>query len=219
MSQSQDISIFEKASVNELSSYTVTQKSKFQAKIDITGLNNIDEYIPTDFEQMKKIFWRKDNSEKIAILNGLFWRIIKCKDLKSRRMNIIGILIHDLLGIEVGNIDELLTSRQLMTPTLRLLNALAMDKYARSVIFSNTNIFRDILALVNSCDDVCLKYIIIMIEYLSAENSLKMNLLSNDIINILISLLGNDKVSKNEVIVENIVATLLNLTSKEEALK
>ena len=54
---------------------------------------------------MKKIFWRKDNSEKITILNGLFWRIIKCKDLKSRRMNIIGILIHDLLGIELGNID------------------------------------------------------------------------------------------------------------------
>ena len=49
MSQSQDISIFEKASVNELSSYTVTQKSKTAIKVDITGLNNIDEYIPTDF--------------------------------------------------------------------------------------------------------------------------------------------------------------------------
>ena len=94
-----------------------------------------------------------------------------------------------------------------------------MDKYARSVIFTNTNIFRDILALVTSCDDVSLKYIIIMIEYLSAENSLKSNLLSNDIINILVNLLRNDKISKNEVIVENIVATLLNLTSKEEALK
>lgn len=119
----------------------------------MTGFINLEEYLPTNFEEMKRNFWKKDTNEKIIILNGLFWRVAKCKDLKSRRMNIIGILSHDLLGVQSGSIDELLAARQLMKPTLRLLNAISMDKYGRWVIFTNTHMYRDILALVNSCSD------------------------------------------------------------------
>ena len=113
---------------------------------------------------MKRMFWKKDHLEKATILNALFWRIAKCKDVKSRRMNIIGILSNDLLGLQSADIDELLTSRQLMKPTLRLINAMTMDKYGRNLIFKNTNIYRDILALIGSCsDETSLQYIIIIL--------------------------------------------------------
>ena len=144
---------------------------------------------------MKKTFWKKDNLEKVMILNGLFWRIAKCKDTKSRRMNIMGILNNDFLCLQSANIDELLASRQLMKPTLRLINAMTMDKYGRSLIFTNTTMYRDILALVGNCsDESCLQYIIIIIEHLSAEGYFKRDLLNNDIIGIYVTLLRDEKI-------------------------
>lgn len=95
-----------------------------------------------------------------------------------------------------------------------------MDKYGRWVIFTNTHMYRDIFALVTSCrDEACLQHIMIIIEFLSAESAFKKDLLSNDIVSILIGLLWEDSIARNEVIVENIVATLLNLTDSEEGIK
>ena len=102
----------------------------------------------------------------------------------------MGILNNDFLCLQSANIDELLASRQLMKPTLRLINAMTMDKYGRSLLFTNTNMYRDILALVGSCsDEASLQYIIIIIEHLSAEGYFKKDLLNNDIIGIYVGLL------------------------------
>ena len=181
---------------------------------------SLEDYTPIDFESLKVNFWKKDNMEKIKIMNGFFWRIAKAKDVKSRRMNIAAILKNDILGLQSGNIDELLASRQLMKPTLRLINSMAMDKYGRNIIFTNTNMYRDILALIGNCsDETCLQYIMVIIEFLSAETYFKKVLLDYDIISIFVSLLREEDVCRNEVIVENIVAALLNLTDREEGIK
>ena len=92
VSQSQDISIFDKPSINELSYSMVpyTQKSNPFHYADFTGLMGVEDYLPTNYIAMKAHFKRSQNSEKESILNGLYWRIVRSKDKNVRRMNIIG---------------------------------------------------------------------------------------------------------------------------------
>jgi hypothetical protein len=84
----------------------------------------------------------------------------------------------------------MLANRHLMKPTLRLLYAITLDKYGRKALFSRDNMYRDIIALASSnLDENCLKYVIIIIEYLSSETYFKEDLIKHDIIATFVDLL------------------------------
>ena len=111
----------------------------------------VEEYIPTDYTTMKAYFKRSQNHEKIPILNGLYWRIVRSKDRQVRRLNIIGIFKDDFLGLHSGDLDQLLASRHLMKPTLRLLQMISLDSYGRRVLFVNNHLHRDFVGLIHQC--------------------------------------------------------------------
>jgi hypothetical protein len=83
MSQSQDISIFDKPSINELSSYSATPNN-FSQK-NITTFVEIDEFIPTNYNMLKSDFQNMSIENKKLILQGFSWRLIRSKSKWLRR--------------------------------------------------------------------------------------------------------------------------------------
>lgn len=124
ITQSQDISLFDRPSINELS-YTMTQytqKSRIGGgDIDITTFG-VDDYVPTNYFRLKEEMAAAADSEHTAtILKGLIWRVLRSKDVRIRRLNIIGVLMHDTFGLQTGGFRDLFASAKARIYALRLM--------------------------------------------------------------------------------------------------
>lgn len=109
----------------------------------------IDEYIPTDFLRLKETLVDLDDPDRTCrIIKGLIWRVVKSKDSHVRRMNVIGMLMHDTLGIRTNNIQDLLShSANVRNCVLRLMFYIEHDYYGRNSLFS-TGLVKDLIFLL-----------------------------------------------------------------------
>ena len=60
------------------------------------------------------------DNQKIQVLQGLSWRIIKSKNKWIRRQTIIGLIVNDVLGLVNGDIQILLFNKNLMIHVVKL---------------------------------------------------------------------------------------------------
>lgn len=112
LNQSQDLSVFDKPSVNEIS-----HSASFTPNIsqrNVTTFVSIDEFIPTNYVSLIKDFKKINDEQKIKILQGFSWRIIKSKSKWIRRQTIVGLIVNDVLGLMNGDIQGLLFNERLM---------------------------------------------------------------------------------------------------------
>ena len=110
ISQSQDLSVFDRPSINEISeTFAATQKSYSNNLPDLNPLI-LEEYTPLNFktmiESLSKGAVGGTKEKNLNILKGLIFRILKSKDAFVRRQNIVGILEADLLGARSGLIKN-----------------------------------------------------------------------------------------------------------------
>lgn len=118
MNQSQDLSIFDKPSVNEIS-----HSASFTPNIsqrNVTTFVSIDEFVPTNYVLLMREFKRMGVEQQVKVLQGFSWRIIKSKNRWVRRQTIVGLIVNDVLGLMNGDIQTLLFNDKLMIYVLRL---------------------------------------------------------------------------------------------------
>ena len=118
LNQSQDLSVFDKPSNNEVS-YSASATPNVSQR-NITTFVTLDEFVPTNYDDLIRDFKKMPDPQKISILQGLSWRIIKSKNKWIRRQTIIGLIINDVLGLVNGDIQILLFNKNLMSHVLKL---------------------------------------------------------------------------------------------------
>lgn len=147
LSQSQDISIFDKPSVNELSSYSVSVTPTITQR-NMTTFVSLDQFIPINYATLLRDFKKMPGDMKVKILQGFSWRILKSKDKTIRRQTIIGLLVNDLLGVMNGDIMDLLLDKQLMIHVLELFALITEDSYGYRVLFRNGGLYKQLVNLI-----------------------------------------------------------------------
>lgn len=80
--------------------------------------------------------------EKISVLKGLSWRIIKSKNKWIRRQTIVGLIVNDVLGLVNGDIQILLFNKNLMIHVVKLFLYISEDSYGRKVLFRNGGLYK-----------------------------------------------------------------------------
>ena len=138
MNQSQDLSVFDKPSNND-ASYTVTPNI---SQRNITTFVTIDEFVATNYVNLIKDFKKMTALQKVAVLQGLSWRIIKAKNKWVRRQTIIGLIVNDVLGLVNGDIQMLLFNPELMMHVVKLFLFISEDSYGRRVLFRNGGLYK-----------------------------------------------------------------------------
>jgi protein-tyrosine phosphatase len=222
ITQSQDISVFDRPSINELS-YTMTQytqKSRANGEMEITSLG-VEDYVPTDYFRLKEdLATASDPELSITILKGLIWRLLKSKDVRVRRLNIIGVLMHDTFGLRTGDMRELFAHSTLRMYTVRLMFYIGHDYYGRCALFS-TELIKDIIQLLKMHyrDEVLLSYGAPILQNLSVREDMKAEMIELDLVRFFLQLLNQHQEYLSSEILENIVATLLNLCSRPDGIR
>lgn len=87
---------------------------------NITTYVMMDEFVSTHYLALIRDFSKMADNEKIAVLKGLSWRIIKAKNKWVRRQTIVGLVVNDVLGLVNGDIQILLFNQHLMLHVARL---------------------------------------------------------------------------------------------------
>jgi hypothetical protein len=140
LNQSQDISVFDKPSNNEVS-YSASATPNLSQR-NITTYVTIDEFVPTNYVALIRDFKNMPDNQKIQVLQGLSWRIIKAKNQAIRRQTIIGLIVNDVLGLVNGDIQILLFNKNLMIHVVRLFLFISEDSYGRKVLFRNGGLYK-----------------------------------------------------------------------------
>ena len=110
--------MFDRPSNNEIS-YSATATPNVSQR-NITTVLTIDELLPINYLALIKDFKRMPDTQKIAVLQGLSWRILKAKTKSIRRQTIIGLVVNDVLGLVNGDIQILLFTPVLTIHVVRL---------------------------------------------------------------------------------------------------
>jgi len=146
MNQSQDLSLFDKPSVNEIS-----HSASFTPNIsqrNVTTFVSIDEFIPTNYLLLMRDFKKMAPEQQVRVLQGFSWRIIKSKNQWVRRQTIVGLIVNDVLGLMNGDIQALLFNEKLMIHVLRLFLFISEDIYGSKVLFRNGGLYKEIIDLI-----------------------------------------------------------------------
>lgn len=77
---------------------------------------------------------------------------MKSKSKEVRKLNIVGILHFDVLGIRSGEIKETLYSKAVMKQAVRLIQLISLDSVGKKLAF-NDDLLRDFVGLVDACQD------------------------------------------------------------------
>lgn len=88
------------------------------------------------------------DSQKISVLQGLSWRIIKSKSKWIRRQTIVGMIVNDVLGLVNGDVQYLLFNKNLMGHVVKLFLFISEDSYGRSVLFGNGGLYKELIDLI-----------------------------------------------------------------------
>ena len=140
LNNSQDLSVFDKPSNNEVS-YSASVTPNVSQR-NITTYVTLDEFVPTNYQELIRDFKKMNDSQKIGILQGLSWRIIKSKNKVIRRQTIIGLIVNDVLGLVNGDVQVLLFNPTLMSYVLKLFLYISEDSYGRKVLFRNSGLYK-----------------------------------------------------------------------------
>ena len=80
----------------------------------------LDEFVTTNYVTLIRDFKKMSDPDKIEVVKGLSWRIIKAKNKWIRRQTIVALVVNDLLGLVNGDIQLLLFNQRLMEHVVRL---------------------------------------------------------------------------------------------------
>jgi hypothetical protein len=194
LAQSQDLSLFDKSSLGDLSGTVapLTQKSLL-SNLWVPGCP-ITGYLPTDYAKLRTALRRGSQQDKTLILNGLHWRVLNCREAEPRRMNIIGILHYDVLWVKSGEFAELLAQKSLVKPVVRILQLISLDSQGKRLLFAGNSLHKDLISLVGQCQDPeCLEYVINTLGQISSLPAFKLPLIAEDIIAVCMSLLRSGR--------------------------
>ena len=215
------MSVFDKPSINEIScsvsaTPTISQRN-------ITTYLSIDEFIPTNYPFLLRDFKKMNDEQRIQILEGFSWRIIKSKSKWVRRQTIVGLIVNDFLGLMSGDIQGLLLNKSLLYHVIKLLLYISEDSYGNKVLFRNGGLYKEIVELLPEVHQdknyVCLAVLLEILQNIWHNREILLELIHLKIIDICVNQLLEDKaVVNNEDILESIVTLLLNATSLEEGL-
>lgn len=87
-------------------------------------------------------FKKMGDPQKISVLQGLSWRIIKSKSKWIRRQTIVGLIVNDVLGLVNGDVQYLLFNKNLMGHVVKLFLFISEDSYGRAVLFGNGGLYK-----------------------------------------------------------------------------
>jgi hypothetical protein len=138
--------VFDKPSVNEIS-----HSASFTPNIsqrNATTFVSIDEFIPTNYVSLIKDFKKMNDDQKIKVLQGFSWRIIKSKNKWIRRQTIVGLIVNDVLGLMNGDIQSLLFNESLTVYVVKLFLYISEDLYGSKVLFRNGGLYKEIIDLI-----------------------------------------------------------------------
>ena len=146
MNQSQDLSVFDKPSVNEVSvSASVTPNV---SQRNLTTFVCIDEYTATNYSLLMRDLQQMKDVDKVRVLQGFSWRVIKAKNKWLRRQTIVGLVLNDVLGIMSGDVQSFLFDAHLQEYTVKLFLYISEDSYGSRVLFRNGGLYKEVLDLV-----------------------------------------------------------------------
>lgn len=95
----------------------------------------------------------------------------------------------------------MLSSKLLIKPVLRIIQLISLDNQGKRLLFSHSDVQKQLIRLINKCNDLsCLEYIIYTLGQISSVDSLKRELISNEIIEVCVGLLRSNKYIDNEII-------------------
>ncbi len=146
LNQSQDLSVFDKPSNNE-ASYSASATPSVSQR-NITTIVTIDEFVPINYVSLIRDFKNMTDLQKVSVLQGLSWRIIKSKNRWIRRQTIVGLMVNDVLGIVNGDIQILLFNKVLMIHVVKLFLFISEDSYGRKVLFRNGGLYKELIDLM-----------------------------------------------------------------------
>ena len=196
VTHSEDISIFDRPSLSQMS-YSINPHSQKALQANTQLLTNIEDYIPTDFGKLKNFLKNCTPQQKISVLNGLYWRILKSKSREIRKLNIVGILHYDVLGIKTGEIQQLLCSKSTMKPAVRVIQLISLDSQGKKIAFQG-DLIRDFIGLVyQGQDPSCFQYLISVLGQISSEKSFKLEMINQNIIEVCVGIMRSDRYSNN----------------------
>lgn len=85
-----------------------------------------------------------------------------------------------------------------MKPTLRIIQLISLDNQGKRLLFSEPDVQKQLINLINRCNDLsCLEYIIYTLGQISSVDSLKKELIHNDIIDVCVGLLRSNRYIDN----------------------
>lgn len=87
---------------------------------NLTTFVTLDEFIPTNYMALIHDFKKMPDKQKVSVLQGLSWRIIKSKNKWVRRQTIIGLVVNDVLGFVNGDIQLFMFNSALTFHVLQL---------------------------------------------------------------------------------------------------
>ena len=138
--------MFDKPSANEIScSASVTPNL---SQRNLTTFVTLDEFIPTNYVALIRDFRKMADGQKVQVLQGLSWRIIKSRNKWLRRQTIVGMVLNDVLGLANGDIQLLMFNSALTLHVLQLFSFISEDSYGRRVLFRNMGLYKELLDLV-----------------------------------------------------------------------
>ena len=195
LNQSQDLSVFDKPSNNEVS-YSASATPNVSQR-NITTFVMMDEFVPTNYEDLIRDFKKMIDTQKISVLQGLSWRIIKSKNKWVRRQTIIGLIVNDVLGLVNGDIQILLFNKNLMSHVLKLFLYISEDSYGRKVLFRNSGLYKELIDLIPETlkikNYVCLDIILQILLNIWHSQEIFIELINLNIIYICINTLLTDE--------------------------
>jgi hypothetical protein len=98
--------------------------------------------VPTNYPLLLRDFKKMPEEQRIQILEGFSWRIIKSKNKWVRRQTIVGLIVNDFLGLMSGDIQGLLLSKALLYHVIKLLLYISEDSYGSKVLFRNGGLYK-----------------------------------------------------------------------------
>ena len=195
LNQSQDMSVFDKPSNNEVS-YSASVTPNLSQR-NLTTYVTIDEFVPINYVALIRDFKKMSDNQKIQVLQGLSWRIIKSKNKEIRRQTIIGLIVNDVLGLVNGDIQILLFNKNLMIHVVRLFLLISEDSYGRKVLFRNGGLYKQLIDLIPETLShkyyLCLEIVLETLLNIWHNRDIFTQLINLNIIDICINILLQDK--------------------------
>ncbi|CAD8057801.1 unnamed protein product [Paramecium sonneborni] len=217
VNKSQDISLFEKASMAEQEISHITNNQQLPTPIKPI---QVEEYVPLNYPKIIQLFTKSNNYQHVAnVLQALRWRITRAKNALQRRQVVVAYATHDIIGTHSKNIllaqYLILKSHNLIQcQTLKLLNALASDYHGRSYLTLNPTLIKFLVDLIKKeqSDSLIRKNAIGALQKMSLRKQSQTFMLDNNIIYHTLIILKNEQNNLSEYTYEYITALIMNLS-------